>query len=116
MGCFTSKKEKIEKLRILSAGLLKEEQIEDIMTKTYFSIDELLFLYDEFKKLNPDILQRINLTSFFDFPNIKYCTFRKLLIYAFGLDIKYFNIEEMEKVKSSEKKLSNNNLVKINTM
>ncbi len=114
MGCFTSKKEKIEKLRTLSGGLLKEEQIEELMAKTYFYIDELIYLYDEFKKLNPDILQRINLTSFFDFPHIKYCTFRKLLIYAYGLDIKYFNIEEMEKIKNSEKVLSNNNLIKVN--
>ena len=101
MGCSNNRKIYLDKLFRVSEGSIKESQAEEIMMKTYFSIKELYYLYLEFAKLNPDSNGYIKVSSFFEFPPIKYCSFRRYLIYAFGFNIDILNKEEKDAINKN---------------
>lgn len=111
MGCSANRRKHLDKLLILSQGTLREQQIEEITMKTYFNHRELVYLYTEFKKLNPDNSQKIRVSSFLEFPNLKHCTFKRFLIQAFGLDVKQLEKEEREMLKLAAAKSADSEVV-----
>lgn len=113
MGCFNNRRKKLSELLILSNGTLKEQQTEEIMMKTFFSLDDLINLYKEYIKLSPDNSMRIKVTSFMDLPQFKHCPFRACIIKAYGFDSKLFNKHYIKKEINEKHGLSNKNNIKI---